>query len=132
MIIRPLTDEQNSAYRTTLLSTPSGPCPEGVFTATPLACGGTGLLVFRHHGPEGHRRIMPDSHQTHARKQLYPKDWENQAEIRVLRAKPGEWEKLAGWRSDMSRRGWQLLRVHSDTQELVAVFGKTRRPSSNS
>ncbi len=57
----------------------------------------------------------------------YPKDWEHQAELRVLRAKPGEWEKLPTWRADMARKGWQLLRVHSDDDELVAVFGKTRR-----
>ncbi|NNG16892.1 MAG: hypothetical protein HKM89_10460 [Gemmatimonadales bacterium] len=63
----------------------------------------------------------------------YPKDWESQAELRVLRAKPGEWDKLPTWRADMTRKGWQLLRVHSDSNELVAIFGKTRRaiPSRN-
>ena len=70
---------------------------------------------------------MAKPHHSGKNQPPYPKDWENQAELRVLRAKPGEWEKLPTWRADMARKGWQLLRVHSDDTELVALFGKTRR-----
>jgi hypothetical protein len=56
----------------------------------------------------------------------YPARWEDVAELRVFRTTPTEWEKLIQWRSDMGRRGWKLLRVSNETQELVAVFGRTR------
>jgi hypothetical protein len=70
---------------------------------------------------------MAEQHRAGREKALYPKDWESQAELRILRARPGEWDKLPTWRTDMTRKGWQLLRVHSDSNELVAIFGKTRR-----
>lgn len=57
---------------------------------------------------------------------LYPRNWENVAHLRVFRAANSEWDKVAGWRTDMVRRGWRLLRVSSDAEEIVAVFGKTR------
>ena len=56
----------------------------------------------------------------------YPESWENVAELRVFRASAREWPKLIGWRADMRKRGWKLLRVTSDDKELVAVFGKTK------
>lgn len=56
----------------------------------------------------------------------YPQQWESVAELRVFRTTSEEWEKLIGWRSDMRRRGWKLLRVSSDGPELVAVFGRTK------
>lgn len=48
------------------------------------------------------------------------------AHVKVFRATSGEWEKVVGWRTDMLKRGWKLLRVSSDANEIVAVFGKTR------
>ncbi len=56
----------------------------------------------------------------------YPAKWESVAHLRVFRASPGEWAKVAVWRGDMLKRGWRLLRVSSDAEEIVAVFGKTK------
>ena len=56
----------------------------------------------------------------------YPAHWESVADLRVFRTTTAEWEKLLGWRQDMRRRGWKLLRVSSDGPELVAIFGRTK------
>ena len=63
---------------------------------------------------------------TNDRGKPYPESWESVAELRVFRTNAREWDKLIGWRADMSKRGWKLLRVTSDDVELVAVFGKTK------
>ena len=57
---------------------------------------------------------------------LYPAAWDEVAEIRVFRAKAGEWERLISWRADMKRKGWKLLRVNTGDTEITAVFGRTR------
>jgi hypothetical protein len=44
----------------------------------------------------------------------------------VFRTSTGEWDKVVSWRADMLKRGWKLLRVSSDSEEIVAVFGKTK------
>ena len=46
--------------------------------------------------------------------------------MRVFRTPLAAWERLISWRADMRKRGWRLLRVTSDADELVAVFGKTK------
>ncbi len=56
----------------------------------------------------------------------YPRTWENVAHLRVFRAAAGDWDKVVGWRSDMIKRGWRLLRVSTEAEEIVAVFGKTK------
>ena len=56
----------------------------------------------------------------------YPPQWEAVADLRVFRTTSEEWEKLIGWRADMGKRGWKLLRVSSDGPELIAVFGRTK------
>jgi hypothetical protein len=56
----------------------------------------------------------------------YPAQWEQVADLRVFRATVEEWEKLIGWRADMRKRGWKLLRVTSEDTEMVAVFGRTK------
>ncbi len=56
----------------------------------------------------------------------YPPHWEAVADLRVFRTTSQEWEKLIGWRSDMRKRGWKLLRVSSEGQEMVAIFGRTK------
>jgi hypothetical protein len=56
----------------------------------------------------------------------YPRSWEHVAQLRVFRTSTGEWDKVVGWRTDMLKRGWKLLRVSTDAEEIVAVFGKTR------
>ena len=56
----------------------------------------------------------------------YPAHWENVADLRVFRTTAQEWEKLIGWRADMTKRGWKLLRVASEGVEMVAVFGRTK------
>lgn len=62
----------------------------------------------------------------------YPLQWETVADLRVFRTTSEEWEKLLGWRADMRKRGWKLLRVSSDGPELVAIFGRTKadRPTT--
>jgi hypothetical protein len=62
----------------------------------------------------------------------YPDHWETVADLRVFRTTSEEWEKLIGWRADMRRRGWKLLRVSSDGPELVAIFGRTKVERSGS
>lgn len=64
----------------------------------------------------------------------YPPQWESVADLRVFRTTAEAWEKLIGWRADMRRRGWKLLRVSSEGPELVAIFGRTKieRASSSS
>ena len=56
----------------------------------------------------------------------YPAHWESVADLGVFRTTSEEWQKLLGWRQDMQRRGWKLLRVSSDGPELVAIFGRTK------
>lgn len=56
----------------------------------------------------------------------YPAKWESVAHLRVFRTAPGDWPKVVGWRTDMLKRGWRLLKVSSDAEEIVAVFGKTK------
>jgi hypothetical protein len=56
----------------------------------------------------------------------YPAHWEQVADLRVFRTTAQEWEKLIGWRADMGKRGWKLLRVTSEGAEMVAVFGRTK------
>ena len=56
----------------------------------------------------------------------YPAQWEQVADLRVFRTTAQEWEKLIGWRADMRKRGWKLLRVASEGSEMVAVFGRTK------
>lgn len=58
--------------------------------------------------------------------QPYPATWENTAHLRIFRTSPGDWDKVASWRTDMLKRGWKLLRVSSNAEEIVAVFGKTK------
>ena len=40
----------------------------------------------------------------------YPPQWEQVADLRVFRTTAQEWQKLIGWRADMQKRGWKLLR----------------------
>src|SRR6266567_2429868 len=47
-------------------------------------------------------------------------------DLQVVRTTTQEWEKLIGWRADMRKRGWKLLRVASEGTEMVAVFGRTK------
>jgi len=56
----------------------------------------------------------------------YPPQWENVADLRVFRTTAEEWEKLIGWRTDMRKRGWKLLKVLSEDTEVVAIFGRTK------
>ena len=56
----------------------------------------------------------------------YPPHWEDVADLRVFRTTALQWEKLIGWRADMRKRGWKLLRVSSDGPEMVAIFGRTK------
>jgi len=63
----------------------------------------------------------PSSHST-----PYPPHWENVADLRVFRTTTQEWEKLIGWRTDMRKRGWKLLKVMSEETEVVAIFGRTK------
>ena len=64
----------------------------------------------------------PDSPQG----QPYPPDWEDVAELRVLRTRDQHWQRLIGWRAELNRMGWRLLRVNASDGELVAVFGRTK------
>ncbi|HYT72832.1 MAG TPA: hypothetical protein VEK78_15710 [Gemmatimonadales bacterium] len=56
----------------------------------------------------------------------YPPQWEQAAELRVFRTTVEQWETLFSWRADMQRQGWRLLRVSSEGDEIVAVFGRTK------
>jgi len=53
-------------------------------------------------------------------------DWEEVAELRVFRTTEERWQRLIGWRTEMRRKGWRLLRVGSVPGEMVAVFGRTK------
>jgi hypothetical protein len=48
------------------------------------------------------------------------------ANLRVFRTTSQQWEKLITWRADMGKRGWKLLRVASEGQEMIVIFGRTR------
>ena len=56
----------------------------------------------------------------------YPQEWEDTAEVRVFRTTQEQWSRLIGWRRDMRRLGWKLLRVQTQRREMIAVFGRTR------
>ena len=60
----------------------------------------------------------------------YPPHWANVADLRVFRTTAEEWEKLIGWRTDMRKRGWKLLKVSSEDTEVVAIFGRTKTKES--
>jgi hypothetical protein len=66
-----------------------------------------------------HPADAPDS-------RLYPETWDAVAELRVFRTTTPKWASLIGWRGEMRRKGWKLLRVVTESGELVAVFGRTR------
>ncbi|HET7791639.1 MAG TPA: hypothetical protein VFK78_12670 [Gemmatimonadales bacterium] len=44
----------------------------------------------------------------------------------MFRTSAEEWERLLGWRADMRKRGWKLLRVSSEGPEMVAIFGRNK------
>jgi hypothetical protein len=68
---------------------------------------------------------MPDT--TSARDgRLYPETWDEVAELRVFRTTVPKWASLIGWRGEMRRKGWKLLRVATEAGEIIAVFGRTR------
>jgi hypothetical protein len=69
---------------------------------------------------------MARSTASHDHNKPYPETWEQVADLRVFRTSAKDWDRLIGWRQDMRKRGWKLLRVTSDEVELVAVFGKTK------
>lgn len=56
----------------------------------------------------------------------YPDSWEDVAELRVFRASTERWQRLMSWRTDMRRRGWKLLQVTAEGDQIAAVFGRTR------
>jgi hypothetical protein len=58
--------------------------------------------------------------------QPYPPDWEDVAELRVFRTTAERWQRLIGWRAEMRRKGWKLLRVSAEAGEMIAVFGRTK------
>ena len=58
--------------------------------------------------------------------QPYPDVWEDVAELRVFRTTAPKWASLIGWRAEMRRQGWKLLRGTTQRGEIVAVFGRTR------
>jgi hypothetical protein len=61
----------------------------------------------------------------------YPAHWDDVADIKVFRATHAEWEKLPAWSAEMKKRGWRLLRVTSEGSQIVAVYGKSRRPADD-
>ncbi len=61
---------------------------------------------------------------------LYPPAWDRTADVRIFRAPEHDWAKLSVWSADMRRRGWRLLRVVTEGEQLVAIFGRTREPKS--
>lgn len=58
--------------------------------------------------------------------QPYPETWGEVAELRVFRTTAPKWASLIGWRGEMRRKGWKLLRVATEAGEIIAVFGRTR------
>jgi len=68
---------------------------------------------------------MTRSKTSHSNKP-YPASWEQVADLRVFRTSAEDWDRLATWRHDMTKRGWRLLKVASDEIELIAVFGKAK------
>jgi hypothetical protein len=62
---------------------------------------------------------------------LYPTAWDRTTDIRIFRAPEHDWEKLSVWSADMKRRGWRLLRVVTERQQLVAIFGRARDKASS-
>jgi len=58
--------------------------------------------------------------------QLYPDAWEEVAELRVFRTTVLKWASLIAWRAEMRRKSWTLLKVTTESGEIVAVFGRTR------
>ena len=61
----------------------------------------------------------------------YPTRWHDVADVRVLKAKAGEWYKLSLWRADLTLRGRSRLRITTADPELSAVFGKIKVQESS-
>ena len=68
---------------------------------------------------------MPDSTDAPGR-QPYPDAWEEVAELRVFRTTAPKWASLIAWRAEMRHKRWKLLKVTTESDEIVAVFGRTR------
>ena len=61
----------------------------------------------------------------------YPEAWEQVADLRVLRGAPDDWHLLSRWTAEMQKQGWRLLRVTTQGDELVAVYGRSKTPDSH-
>ncbi len=58
--------------------------------------------------------------------QPYPEQWHAVAELRVFRTTAPKWTSLIAWRTEMRRKGWTLLKVSTESGEVIGVFGRTR------
>jgi hypothetical protein len=67
---------------------------------------------------------MPDPADATGR--LYPEQWDAVAELRVFRTTAPKWTSLIAWRAEMRRKGWKLLKVATESGEVIGVFGRTR------
>ena len=56
----------------------------------------------------------------------YPVEWDAVAELRVFRTTAPRWTSLIAWRAEMRRKGWKLLKVATESGEVIGVFGRTR------
>lgn len=106
MTVRRSGAEQNSAYGSAVPA-PSRSAFEDMATKQRLSLG----LPARPRSSQG---------------QPYPPSWEAVAELRVLRTREMHWQRLIGWRAELSRTGWRLLKVNAAEGQLVAVFGRTK------
>ena len=61
----------------------------------------------------------------------YPTRWHDVADVRVLKAKAGEWYKLSLWWADLTLRDRSRLKTTTADPELMAVFGRTKAQESS-
>ena len=69
---------------------------------------------------------MPDRADAPAPDHPYPEQWDEVAEVRVFRTTVPKWTNLIAWRAEMRRKGWKLLKVATESEEMIGVFGRTR------
>ena len=61
----------------------------------------------------------------------YPSRWHDVADVRVLEANTGEWNKLSLWRAELTLRVRSRLKITTANPELSAVFRKTKGQESS-
>ena len=83
-------------------------------------------MTVRRPAPNRTRLTAPPPRVSRPLWHIAPEPWEQGAELRVFRTTAKRGQRLIRWRADMRRKGWKLLQVSANKDEMLAVFGRTK------